>query len=85
MPRLLAAVTGTRSCMSTSGGVISACTTFPCASAMRTAIPELAVCVAIAKAPGCGAAAKVPEARAEPLPPVIAPTRPVSTAETSMT
>ena len=78
-------MTGTRSCMSISGGVISDWTTFPCASAMRTAMPEFAVWVAMAKAPGWGEDAKVPEARAEPLPPVIAPTRPVSTAETSMT
>ena len=59
---------------------------FPCASAMRTAMLEFAGWVSwMAKAPGWGEDAKVPEAWAEPLPPVIAPTRPVSTAETSMT
>ena len=56
----------------------------PRASAIRTAMPELAVRVAIAKVLGCGPDAMVPLERAEPMPPVIAPTRPVSWAETSM-
>ena len=58
--------------------------TLPPASAMRTAMPELLVRVAMAKALGTGLAARLPEERAEPCPPVTAPTRPVSTAETSM-
>ena len=82
-PRLAAAVTGTRSPVSRSGGVTSAWVTLPFASAMRTAMPELLVRVAIEKAFGSGAAAMLPEERAEPCPPVTAPTRPVSTAETS--